>query len=88
MVGHVGRAGRLTVYLQPKVRMDTRRLARGEALVRGVGEDGSIIPPAQFIGLFEEDGSIRDLDFFVLEQALGAFLFLLCCLGGWEKCFE
>lgn len=69
-VGDAARAGRFTVYFQPKVRMDTGRLAGAEALVRGVGEDGSIIPPAQFIGLFEEDGSIRDLDFFVLEQAL------------------
>lgn len=24
----------------------------------------------------------------VMEQALGAFLFLVCCFGGWEKCFE
>ena len=38
--------------------------------MRGIGEDGSLIAPAQFITYMEEDGSIRALDLFVLEQAL------------------
>lgn len=62
--------GRFTVYLQPKIEMGTGRLSGAEALVRGIAEDGSIIPPSQFIDLLEEEGAIRDLDLFVLERAL------------------
>ena len=41
-------------YFQPKVDMRTGALFGEEALVRGVGDDGSIIPPAQFIDTLEE----------------------------------
>lgn len=61
---------RFTVYLQPKINMRTGDLAGAEALVRGIGVDGSIIPPVQFIDVMEADGAIRDLDLLVLEQTL------------------
>lgn len=61
---------RFTVYYQPKIDLTTGELVGAEALVRGIGEDGSLIAPAQFITYMEEDGSIRALDLFVLEQAL------------------
>ena len=63
-------AGRFTVYYQPKIDMRTGALAGAEALVRGVAEDGTVIPPARFIEFLEEDGAIRELDLFVLERAL------------------
>ena len=69
-VAEAAQSGRLLVYYQPKVDMHTGALVGAEALVRGVADDSSIIPPAQFIELLEEDGSIRDLDLFVLEQAI------------------
>lgn len=59
-----------TVYFQPKIDMRTGGLAGAEALVRGIGEDGSIISPSQFIDIMEADGIIRDLDFLVLERTL------------------
>ena len=62
--------GRFTVYFQPKIDMRTGALSGAEALVRGVDEDGTIIPPSQFIEFLEEAGSILTLDFFVLEQSL------------------
>ena len=62
--------GRFTVYYQPQIDMRDGSLAGAEALVRAVAEDGSIIPPGRFIDFLEEDGSIRELDLFVLEQAL------------------
>ena len=61
---------RFVVYLQPKIDMCTGLLAGAEALVRGVADDGSIVPPSQFIALLEEDGVIRDLDLMVLERSL------------------
>ena len=63
-------AGNFTVYYQPKIDMRTGALVGAEALVRGVGGDGSVFPPAQFIQLLEEEGTIRELDIFVLDQAL------------------
>ena len=68
-VMYLGEA-RFTVYLQPQIDMATGALTGAEALVRGVGEDGSIVPPSQFIPLLEEDGAIRQLDLLVLERTL------------------
>lgn len=61
---------RVTVYLQPKIDMRTGMLAGAEALVRRVAGDGSLIPPSQFIEQLEEDGTVRELDFLVLDRAL------------------
>ena len=44
-VGAAARAGRFTVYFQPKIDMRTGRLYGAEALVRGIAEDGSIVAP-------------------------------------------
>lgn len=62
--------GRFTVYFQPKIHMRTGALSGAEALVRGIDEDGAIIPPSHFIEFLEEAGSIRALDLFVLERSL------------------
>ena len=69
-VGEAVRDGGFTVYYQPKIDIRTGALSGAEALVRGVGEDGVIIPPSQFIPYLEDAGSIRELDLFVLEQSL------------------
>ena len=69
-VGDAVHDGRFTVFFQPKIDMRTGRLSGAEALVRGIGEDGSLIPPSQFIEYLEETGMIRELDLFVLEQSL------------------
>ena len=62
--------GRFTVYYQPKIHIRTGALSGAEALVRGVGEDGTVILPSQFIEYLEESGTIRELDLFILEQSL------------------
>ena len=69
-VSDSARAGRFTLYFQPQIDMSTGKLLGAEALVRGVGEGGEIYPPARFIPLLEQNGGIRELDFFVLERAL------------------
>lgn len=45
-------------------------LAGAEALARGIDNEGNIITPAQFIEPLENDGSIRDLDLFMLDSVL------------------
>lgn len=69
-VADAARAGRFTVYFQPQVDTSTGVLVGAEALVRGLDEDGTIIPPNRFIGTLEKSGNIRDLDLFVLNQAM------------------
>ena len=61
---------RFLLYLQPKVHMPTGRLLGAEALVRGVDPSGQLISPDHFIKQMEKDGTIRDLDLFVLDHAL------------------
>ena len=55
------------VYYQPKVNLDTHEICGCEALVRWL-KNGKIVSPGEFIPLFERDGSICILDFYVLEQ--------------------
>ena len=69
-VAEATQAGRFLVYYQPKVDMRTGALVGAEALVRAVDDGGSIVPPGRFIDFLEEDGSIRDLDLFVLDQVM------------------
>jgi len=56
------------VYLQPKVNLSSRKLGGAEALVRWKHPTLGIIPPADFIPLFERSGKICRLDFYVFEE--------------------
>lgn len=60
--------GEFIIYLQPKFDMMTKRMVGAEALVRWVREDGTMIYPDEFIPLFEKNGFINQLDFYMLEQ--------------------
>ena len=55
-------------YLQPKWNMETDHIAGAEALVRWVNKDGTVIPPGDFIPVFEKNGFIEQVDFYMLEQ--------------------
>lgn len=55
------------VYYQPKVDLHTGKLIGSEALARWI-QDGKVIPPIEFVPSLEQDGSICQLDFYVLEQ--------------------
>ena len=50
------------VYYQPKCNPKTGEIVGGEALVRWVQEDGTMLSPARFIPLFEKNGTIGKLD--------------------------
>lgn len=56
------------VYLQPKFSLKECCLAGAEALVRWKREDGSIIGPGEFIPLFEKNGFISQIDYYVFRQ--------------------
>lgn len=69
-LGEAIQANRFTVFFQPKINMITGSLIGAEALVRGIADDGGIIPPSQFIDQLEKNKMIRDLDFYVLDCTL------------------
>ena len=55
------------VWLQGKFEPTTRKLLGAEALVRWRKPDGTLVPPGNFIPLFEKDGLIRRLDEYVFR---------------------
>lgn len=55
------------VYYQPKIQLETQTLCGCEALVRWQKND-TLIPPIEFIQVFEREGSICLLDFYVFEK--------------------
>lgn len=55
------------LYLQPKFNIHNLKIISAEALVRWIQGD-TIIMPQQFIPLFEKNGYIVDLDFYMLKQ--------------------
>jgi diguanylate cyclase (GGDEF)-like protein/PAS domain S-box-containing protein len=59
-----------SVYYQPRVKATTGKLESMEALVRWIDEDGTIIPPGDFISLAEENGLIIPIGEWVLSRAL------------------
>ena len=57
------------MYLQPKVLIKTNQLVGAEALVRWNSKKYGLIYPDKFIPVFEQNGFIKHLDFFMLEEA-------------------
>lgn len=64
---HALRAHEFIMHYQPKVDLATEKITGVEALVRWQ-RGGTVVPPNEFIPLFEKNGFIERLDFYVLEQ--------------------
>lgn len=62
--------GEFLVYLQPKYDLRTNKLYGAEALIRWNVPEKGIIPPFQFIPIFERNGSIAKIDNFVFLEVL------------------
>ncbi len=60
--------GEFAAFYQPKYDMRTEKIVGAEALVRW-WHDEQLIMPNQFISLFESNGLIGKLDFYMLEAA-------------------
>ena len=70
--------GELLVYLQPKYSLENNRLAGAEALIRWNYKHQSMMPPGQFVPVFERNGSIAHIDNFI-------FISILKLLKHWNK---
>ncbi len=57
------------VYFQPQYNHSTGMLVGAEALVRWLHPQKGMISPARFIPIFEKNGFITNLDYYVFEKA-------------------
>lgn len=57
------------MYLQPKVILQTGQIVGAEALVRWNSQQYGLIEPDRFIPIMEQNGFVRQLDFFMLGEA-------------------
>lgn len=56
------------LYIQPKIDFKSEEIIGGEALVRWQSPEFGFMPPNEFIEVFESNGFIRDLDYYMLEN--------------------
>ncbi len=61
--------GEFKMFIQPKWDIVKDRLYGGEALVRWMKEDGTMVYPNDFVPVFERNGFVEQLDFYMLESA-------------------
>ncbi|MCR4953569.1 MAG: GGDEF domain-containing phosphodiesterase [Treponema sp.] len=60
--------GEFFVMYQPKITLNSEKTGGAEALVRWNNPEMGIMSPDQFIPIFEKNGFIKKLDFYVYEQ--------------------
>ena len=60
--------GEFQAYYQPQYDAESRRIVGAEALVRWARPDGGLVPPGEFIPLFEKNGFISELDRYMFRQ--------------------
>lgn len=58
-----------SIYIQPKFDVERERITGGEVLVRWIHPQKGLISPGVFIGVFEKNGFIRELDYYVWEES-------------------
>ena len=66
------------VYFQPKFQLRSETIIGAEALVRWKDPKEGLIPPGQFIPIFERNGFVVQLDFYVYEEVLK-------CMSRWMQ---
>ncbi|MEE8393946.1 MAG: EAL domain-containing protein, partial [Rhodospirillales bacterium] len=60
--------GEFCFYYQPKISFLTGQIVGGEALLRWVKADGTVIPPGDFLPISEESGFITDITAVMLAE--------------------
>ncbi len=61
---------RFRLYFQPIVDIHSGAISHYESLLRMIGEDDKVIPPGAFIGVAERFGLIREIDRWVVANAI------------------
>ena len=66
---HAIKNNELSVVLQPQYDTKSGKICAAETLVRWKKEDGTFVPPSEFIPVAEEKGLVKDIDHFVFRKA-------------------
>ena len=61
--------GEFVMYLQPKYSIGEERMIGAEALVRWIHPEKGLIPPMDFVPLFEQNGFVIKMDRYIWEEA-------------------
>lgn len=72
------------MYLQPKYSISHNTIVGAEALVRWIHPDKGMIYPNEFIPILEENGFIRNVDYYIWEEA--CHFIKRCEQEGIEEC--
>jgi EAL domain-containing protein (putative c-di-GMP-specific phosphodiesterase class I) len=57
------------IYVQPQIDIENNRVIGAETLVRWMSPKRGLVPPSEFVPLFEKNGMIAKLDYHVWEVA-------------------
>ena len=63
-------SNRFVLYCQPILDLQTESVERYEVLLRMRGQDGEVIPPADFLGVAERYGLIKQVDRWVVTNTI------------------
>ncbi len=66
---HALKADEFVIYIQPQVDIENNHVIGGETLVRWLSPKRGLVPPSEFVPLFEKNGMITKLDYHVWELA-------------------
>ena len=73
--------GEFKLFLQPQHDVHACRIVGAESLSRFITDDGAVVMPSRYIDEFEKSGSIKEFDFYMLEQ-------VCIFLSQWNTRFE
>lgn len=62
--------GQFEVWFQPRFSLEQREIVGAEALIRWKREDGEILFPDVFVPVYERNGRIVELDFYMFERVV------------------
>lgn len=65
------------VYYQPKFSLDSEIICGAEALIRWQHPEAGLISPSEFVPIFEENGFIIEIDFYVFRKVCSTIRDLL-----------
>lgn len=64
------REGQFELYFQPQINAETDCIVGAEALVRWNHPDRGLLGPGAFVGIAEKYGTIQDLGYWIIEEAM------------------
>lgn len=69
-INHALENGRFVLHAQPIIDLATGETVQHELLIRMLDDDGALIPPGLFLPVAEQYGLIRDIDRWVIREAV------------------